>query len=66
MEKALLQLNLRLNWPLSAGPGQPGEYRQPGDGPQAVLNDMIDTLLLEQGAAAYGFVVDDAIAAESD
>jgi peptidyl-prolyl cis-trans isomerase C len=27
---------------------------------KAVLNDMIDTLLLEQGAAAYGFVVDDA------
>jgi len=27
---------------------------------QAVLNDMIDTLLLEQGAAAYGLDVDDA------
>jgi peptidyl-prolyl cis-trans isomerase C len=27
---------------------------------KAVLNNMIDTLLLEQGAAAYGFVVDDA------
>ena len=27
---------------------------------QAVLNEMIDTLLLEQGAAASGFVVDDA------
>ncbi len=27
---------------------------------QAVLNDFIDTLLLEQGAAAQGFIVDDA------
>jgi peptidyl-prolyl cis-trans isomerase C len=27
---------------------------------QSVLNDMIDSLLLEQAAAAYGFVVDDA------
>ena len=27
---------------------------------KAVLNDMIDTLLLEQGAAFYGYVVDDA------
>jgi len=27
---------------------------------QAVLNDMVNTLLLEQGAAAYSFVVDDA------
>ena len=27
---------------------------------QAVLNDMLDTLLLEQGAAASGFIVDDA------
>ena len=27
---------------------------------QAVLNDMIDTVLLAQGAAAYGLVVDDA------
>jgi parvulin-like peptidyl-prolyl isomerase len=27
---------------------------------QAVKNDMIDTLLLEQGAVSYGFVVDDA------
>jgi parvulin-like peptidyl-prolyl isomerase len=28
---------------------------------QAVLNDMIDSLLLEQGATANGFIVDDAI-----
>ena len=28
---------------------------------QAVLNDMIDTLLMEQGAATHGFIVDDAM-----
>jgi peptidyl-prolyl cis-trans isomerase C len=38
-----------------------GNTVSPETATQAVLNDMIDTLLLEQGAAASGFVVDDAI-----
>jgi peptidyl-prolyl cis-trans isomerase C len=37
-----------------------GNTVSPETASKAVLNDMIDTLLLEQGAAAYGFVVDDA------